>query len=86
MPALLLIVGFFGTAAYAAAVTFLPECADWYMRQAGTRLELRCRSTGTSVPPWLTIADCPNAGARRDQAGKTRISCNGRPSNTIIRP
>ena len=85
MPARLLVLGVFGTAAYAATVTFLPSCADWYMRQAGAKLELRCRSTGTSVPPWLTIADCPHAGAKRDPAGNTRISCNGRPSNTIIR-
>lgn len=85
MPALLLVLAVVGTASYAATVTFLPNCADWYMRQVGMKLELRCRSTGTSVPPWLTIADCPSATARRDPAGNTRISCNGRPSNTIIR-
>ena len=66
----------FAAAMWVNALTFLTECDDWYMRQTSQGLEMRCRSSALTVPPWLTIAGCLKATAQRDQStGKIIIRC-----------
>lgn len=71
----LLFVTLIALAPSASALTFLSECDDFYMKQQPNGLEFRCRSTGLTVPPWLTIKDCIKASARKDANGKITITC-----------
>jgi len=62
--------------AASAPITFVSQCADVYFRQVATGLEVRCRSTGTSVPAWITIGGCLKATAALDPFTQTyKVTC-----------